>query len=144
VLRFFYDIERCLATSRSTKIWAGTLEEFHMMCSAANLLDEPAAFGEQIGTLWRRWRVELGRKLFCCISVKADVLDQVGQLALLAPSLIAEIAPLVLFWKSHLPVWLMSGFMAASFAIMWWLTWTVVAVLDGSGNVMRRPSTTFD
>jgi hypothetical protein len=44
------------------------------------------------------------------------VRDGVSGLALLVPSLIAEVAPLVLFWHSHLPVWQMSGVIAATWA----------------------------
>jgi hypothetical protein len=102
-----------------------------MAYPAAYLSDEPAAFGEQIGNLWRSWQVERRRKPFCSISFKAEVTDEVAQLALFAPSLIAEVAPLVLFSHSHLPVWQMSGIMAASFAFTWWLTWTVVAIMQG-------------
>jgi hypothetical protein len=59
------------------------------------------------------------------------VLNEVAELALLAPSLIAEIAPLALFWHSHLPVWEMSGLMAASFAFMWWMTWMLIVAVRG-------------
>jgi hypothetical protein len=62
--------------------------------------------------------------------ITSEVSDEGAQLALLAPSLVAEVVPLVLFWHSHLPVWQMSGIMAVSFAFTWWLTWTVVAIMQ--------------
>jgi hypothetical protein len=43
------------------------------------------------------------------------------------PSLIAEVMPLVLFWKDHVPVWQMSAMMFGAWASAWWLTWIVIA-----------------
>jgi hypothetical protein len=102
-----------------------------MTYPAAYLSGEPAPFEEQIGNLWRSWTPARRRKPFLSVGFKTEVTDEAAQLALLAPSLIAEVAPLVLFWHSHLPVWQMSGIMAASFAFTWWMTWTVVAIMQG-------------
>jgi hypothetical protein len=102
-----------------------------MTYPAAYFSDEPAAFSGQIWSLWHGLRPLRGRKPLWSVRFKAEVSDEVAQLALLGPSLIAEVAPLVLFWHSHLPVWQMSGIMAASFALTWWLTWTVAALMQG-------------
>jgi hypothetical protein len=102
-----------------------------MTYPAAYRSDEPTPFEEQIGNPWRSWTPARRRKPFLSVSFKMEVTDEAAQLALLAPSLIAEVAPLVLFWHSHLPVWQMSGLMAASFAFTWWMTWTVVAIMQG-------------
>jgi hypothetical protein len=102
-----------------------------MTYPTAYLSDEFAPFLEQIGNFWRNWTPTRRRKPWWSVTFKAEVSDQVAQLALLAPSLIAEVAPLILFWHSHLPVWQMSGIMAAFFAFTWWLTWTVVAITQG-------------
>jgi hypothetical protein len=100
-----------------------------MTYPTAYLSDELAPLSERIGNIWRT--SVRRRKASWSVSFKAEVSDEIAQLALLAPSLIAEIAPLVLFWHSHLPVWQMSGIMTASFAFTWWLTWTVVAIMQG-------------
>jgi hypothetical protein len=49
--------------------------------------------------------------------------------AFMAPSLIAEVAPLVLFWNDHLPIWEMSVMMAAAWAVGWWATWIIAMPL---------------
>jgi hypothetical protein len=100
-----------------------------MAYPTAYLSDELAPFSEQIGNIWRSLTPARRRKPWWSVSFKAEVSGEVAQLALLAPSLIAEVAPLVLFWHSHLAVWQMSGIMAASFAFTWWLTWAVVAAI---------------
>jgi hypothetical protein len=102
-----------------------------MTYPTAYLPDELAPFSEQISNMWRSWTSVRRRKAWWSVSFKAELSDEVAQMALLAPSLIAEVAPLVLFWHSHLPVWEMSGIMAAAFAFTWWLTWAVVAIMQG-------------
>jgi hypothetical protein len=103
-----------------------------MTYPAAYLLDEPADFAEQIGNLWRGWTPARKRKPFWSISFKAEVLNEAAELALLAPSLIAEVAPLALFWHSHLPVWQMSLMMFGAWAVVWWGTQIVVRLLQVS------------
>jgi hypothetical protein len=53
--------------------------------------------------------------------------------AFMLPSLIAEIAPLVLFWNAHLPVWQMSAMMGAAWATTWWLSCII------AGPLSKRP-----
>jgi hypothetical protein len=101
-----------------------------MAYPTAYLSDELAPVSEQIGNVWLRLTQALRRKPLWSVRFKTEVSDEAAQLALLAPSLIAEVAPLVLFWRSHLPVWQMSAIMAASFAFTWWLTWTVVVIMQ--------------
>jgi len=102
-----------------------------MTYPAAYLLDESAQFGEQIGHFRRSWMPARNRKPSLSISFKAEASKEAAELALIAPSLIAEMTPLVLFWNDHLPVWEMSGIMAASFAFMWWMTWMLVVAIKG-------------
>lgn len=52
--------------------------------------------------------------------------------AFMAPSIVAEVTPLVLFWDAHLPIWQMSVMMAVAWACGWWATWIIA---------MRRSST---
>ena len=51
--------------------------------------------------------------------------DQTLLAAFIAPSLVAEIAPLIYFWDAHLPVWQISVMMASSWAVGWWATWII-------------------
>jgi hypothetical protein len=60
---------------------------------------------------------------------KASWRDRALFAAFIAPSLIAEIAPLVLFWNDHLPIWQMSMMMAAAWAVGWWVTWIIAMSL---------------
>jgi hypothetical protein len=48
--------------------------------------------------------------------------DRLLWAALLLPSLLAEIAPLIVFWNDHLPIWEMPVMMAAIWAATWWVT----------------------
>jgi hypothetical protein len=102
-----------------------------MKYSAAYLSGEPAPLGEQIANIWREWTPAHKRKPFWPPAIKAEVKNEVAGLALLAPSLIAEVAPITLFWHSHLPVWEMLGLMAGSFAFTWWMTWMLVGAIRG-------------
>jgi hypothetical protein len=56
---------------------------------------------------------------------RASWRDQTFFAAFIAPSLVAEIAPLIYFWDAHLPVWQISVVMAASWAVGWWATWII-------------------
>ena len=67
-----------------------------MTYPAAYLLDGPADIWGQMGNLWRGW-TPAKRKPFWSINFKEEVLNEVAELVLLAPSLIAEVAPLALF-----------------------------------------------
>jgi hypothetical protein len=62
------------------------------------------------------------------------------ELAPLAPSLAAEMAPLFLLWHSHLPVWQMWAIMAASWAFTWRLTWTLALAMKGMANARLTPT----
>jgi hypothetical protein len=53
--------------------------------------------------------------------------------ALLLASLVAEITPLVLYWKDHIPVWHMSLMMFSAWAVVWWGT-RIIAILLFSAN----------
>jgi hypothetical protein len=48
--------------------------------------------------------------------------DQALCATFIAPSLVAEIAPLIYFWDAHLPVWQISVMMAVSWVVGWWAT----------------------
>jgi hypothetical protein len=111
------------------QILAGASEEFQMTYPAAYLLDELAEFDEQIGNLWRSLTPARKRKPFWSIHFKAEVSKEVAELALIAPSLIAEMTPLVLCWNAHIPVWQMSVIMAAAWAVVWWGTHIVASPL---------------
>jgi hypothetical protein len=56
--------------------------------------------------------------------------DRARYAAFITPSLLAEIAPLFLFWNDHLPVWQMSVMMAAAWAVGWWATWIIAMPLS--------------
>jgi hypothetical protein len=99
-------------------------KELQMTYSAAYFADEPATIRQQIGGLSRNWLVS--RRLQVCVN--RQVVNEAFELAILAPSLIAETAPLWLFWHSHLLVWQMLAIMAASWVFTWWLTWAVISV----------------
>jgi hypothetical protein len=99
-------------------------KELQMTYSAAYFADEPATIRQQIAGL--SWNWILSRLLQ--VRVNRQVVSEAFELAILAPSLIAEAAPLWLFWHSHLLVWQMSAIMAASWVFTWWLTWTVLSV----------------
>jgi hypothetical protein len=96
-----------------------------MTYSAAYFADEPATIRQQIGGL--SWNWIMSRLLQ--VRVNRQVVSEAFELAILAPSPIAEAAPLWLFWHSHLLVWQMSAIMAASWVFTWWLTWTVLSVV---------------
>jgi hypothetical protein len=49
--------------------------------------------------------------------------------AVLLPSHIAEMTPLVLYWNDHIPVWQMSLMMFGAWAVVWWGTQIVVSLL---------------
>jgi hypothetical protein len=115
-------------------VWAGVPEEFQMTYPAACLSDDPVTIQEQMADMWRSWRAPRKPRPFWSISIKSQLTNEASELALLSPSLIAEAAPLGVFWHSHLPVWQMSGILAAFFAFTWWLTWTIVSVIrNGRG-----------
>ena len=95
-----------------------------MTYSAAYFADEPATIRQQIGGL--SWNWIMSRLLQ--VRVNRQVVSEAFELAILAPSLIAEAAPLWLFWHSHLLVWQMLALMAASWVFTWWLTWIVISI----------------
>jgi hypothetical protein len=96
-----------------------------MTYSAAYFADKPATIRQQIGGL--SWNWIMSRLLQ--VRVNRQVVSEAFELAILAPSLLAEAAPLWLFWHSHLLVWQMSAIMAASWVFTWWLTWTALSVV---------------
>jgi hypothetical protein len=55
--------------------------------------------------------------------------DRLLWAAFMAPSLAAEIAPLVLFWNDHLPIWQMPVMMIGAWAMAWWVTWIIAVPL---------------
>ena len=63
---------------------------------------------------------------------KASWRDLLLFAAFIAPSLFAEIAPLVLLWNAHLPIWQVPVMMAAAWAASWWVTCVIaMPVLRG-------------
>ena len=60
---------------------------------------------------------------------RAEFLAEFLGAALMLPSLVAEVTPLMLFWKGHLPVWQMSSMMFGVWALVWWLTWVLAVPL---------------
>ena len=76
-----------------------------MTYSAAYFADKPATIRQQIGGL--SWNWIMSRLLQ--VRVNRQVVSEAFEVAILAPSLIAEAAPLWLFWHSHLLVWQMSA-----------------------------------
>jgi hypothetical protein len=81
--------------------------------------------------------VELDR-----VAAAADSRQQAGgqrglELAILAPSLIAETATLWLVWHSHLLVRQMSAIMAAFRVFTWWLKWTVLSAAKRRISALR-------
>jgi hypothetical protein len=102
-----------------------------MTYPAASVLDAPMAFQEQIGNLWRdlRPRNRATRFRFRPVGYKAELVEEFAGLAFLAPSLIAEVTPLAMFWHSHFSVWHMSAMMFGAWAVVWLLTWIIATPL---------------
>jgi hypothetical protein len=98
---------------------------------AASILDGPMAFQEQIGSLWRDLRPRNKAALFRFrpVGYKAELVNELAGLALLAPSLIAEVTPLAMFWHSHFSVWQLSEMMLGAWAVVWWATWLITLPL---------------
>jgi hypothetical protein len=114
----------------SLDIEAVQFQEFQMTYPVAFLSDEPTTIREQMGNIWRGWRASSSSRRWQTRgdSWQAGKQDVVA-LALMAPSLVAEIAPLILLWDSHLPVWQMSVVMAGSWAFTWRLTEAIAHAL---------------
>jgi hypothetical protein len=111
-----------------------------MTCSAAYVSGK--SIGEQIANSMPRWHA---RRRIGGFPSDGEIRQPAKQarvtLAVLAPSLAAEIAPLLMLWRSHLPVWQMSAIMAASWVFAWWLTWTFVLAMNAPGKsaMVRKP-----
>jgi hypothetical protein len=90
-----------------------------MTYPAAYFSDEPVAILEQMKNLWRRWQPSSKLWRFTHTDEKRRrCRTDLTTMAVLIPSLVAEVAPLFFLRDSHLPVWQMSGLMALSWAFM--------------------------
>jgi hypothetical protein len=102
-----------------------------MTYPAAYFSDEPVAIKEQIENCWRRWQPSSKLWRFTHIGEKRRLCQtDLTTMAILIPSLVAEVAPLFCLWDSHLPVWQISGLMALSWAFTWWLTGIAAFAVD--------------
>lgn len=85
----------------------------------------------------RFWMISMPGRLrgFLAASERRQAVNKASvELALLTPSVAAEVAPLFLLWHFHLPVRQMSAIMVASWAFTWWLTWTLYPGDEGHGE----------
>jgi hypothetical protein len=105
--------------------------EFQMTYPAAYFSDERVTIEEQIENFWGRWHPSSKLRRFTHTDEKRRLSkSDLAIMAILIPSLVAEVAPLFFLWDSHLPVWQMSGLMALSWAFTWWLTGIVAFAVD--------------
>jgi hypothetical protein len=83
---------------------------------------EDVSSNEYLKSRWRS-RVQIRRQ------ARLTRRDRALFAAFMAPSLVAEVAPLVLFWNDHIPIWQMPVMMAAAWAVGWWVTWIIAMPL---------------